>query len=102
MAPVEALREAIEDIKAHQMAMMAGLSAALTSILEQFDPEHLEDQFKKNLKHSPIASLMGKSKYWEMYEDLYKQLSGDSQSDILALYGEEFAKAYQDQIDKLS
>ena len=102
MAPVEALNEAIDDIKAHQLAMTAGLSAALSSIMEQFDPEELEDQFQKTLKHSPLAALRGKSKYWEMYQDLYKELAGDSGSNILALYGEDFATAYQEQIDKLS
>ncbi|MBT8115285.1 MAG: hypothetical protein KJP04_07885, partial [Arenicella sp.] len=89
-------------IKAHQMAMMAGLSAALTSIMEEFEPDNLEDRFHKNLKHSPMAALRGKAKYWEMYEEYYQQISTEAKSNILALYGEEFAKAYQDQIDKLS
>ena len=49
-----------------------------------------------------MAALRGKSKYWEMYAEYYQQLSGDSSARALRWFGEDFAKAYQDQLDKLS
>ena len=101
MTPVDAIREAIEDMKAHQLAMVAGMRAALEGAMTTFEPDRLEGNFQKQLRHMPMAKVLGKAKYWELYEEFYNELSNESTIDVLALFGEEFATAYQDQLDNL-
>jgi FHA domain-containing protein len=101
MKPDAALREAIEDLKAHQMAMLAGMQRAIASLLERFEPEKLKQQ----LDHQPmLASILPgarKASYWTAYEALYRKIATEAAEDFNAVFGREFARAYEDQADRM-
>jgi type VI secretion system FHA domain protein len=44
MAPAPAMRDAFDDLRAHQLGVMAGMRAALEGVLGRFDPAQLESQ----------------------------------------------------------
>ena len=100
LPPDRALKEALEDIDAHQLAIMAGIQATLTIMLKRFDPEML----KAGFDHISGRSLLESKKawYWEQYEEKYREIQTDAQDHFHNLFGEEFAKAYQEQVDKIS
>lgn len=104
LPPVAAVQEATDDLQAHQMALLAGLRAALSSLVAHFDPEALEKDFQKV---SAIASLLPstrkarKAKYWELFKTRYSQAAADAENDFLHFLGDEFATAYEKQIQKL-
>jgi type VI secretion system FHA domain protein len=101
LPPVDAFQEAFDDLKSHQIAMLAGMRAALTFVLKQFDPEVLEEEFDRGLKRGAILEIMNKTKYWELYRDKYASLADDERS-FKRLFGDEFTRAYEDQMRRLT
>ncbi|WP_172449213.1 type VI secretion system-associated FHA domain protein TagH [Bowmanella denitrificans] len=99
MAAEPAFDEAFEDLKTHQMAMLAGMQNALQSLLNTFNPQRIEQSDKQS---SGVSKLLGsrKSAYWDNYVLLYKTLCRDGEDDVQNLFGRDFAKAYEQQIKK--
>ena len=101
MGPVEAFEEAFNDVKAHQMAMMAGMRAAFDQLMERFNPKSLQEQFDRELRRGSLLGSLNKTKYWDMLGELYADLTRDSDANFSQLFGDEFARAYEEQMDRL-
>jgi type VI secretion system FHA domain protein len=101
LPPVEAFQRAFDDIRLHQMAMLAGMRAGFENLLERFDPEQLQEGFDKQVKRSAGLLGVGKPKYWELYADYFAHLRGDPEDAFRRLFGEEFARAYEKQAELL-
>ena len=101
LGAVESFAEGFEDIKAHQMAMMAGMRAAFDAMLQRFDPEELEHRFE-NRKSKSKLRLSTSGQYWDMYKDLYDDMTQDADANFQRLFGEEFARAYEEQMQRLT
>ena len=103
LGPVEAFAEGFRDIKAHQIAMMAGMRAAFDSMLQRFDPEDLAERFDKRIKRASLISLPGgKGRYWDMYRDLYEEWTQDADVNFQRLFGDKFSQAYEEQMRRLT
>ncbi len=101
MPAAPAVRDAFDDLRAHQMGVMAGMRAALEGVLQRFDPQQLE---AKLTRKSAIASLIPatrKARLWELFQDLFSQLQSEAQDDFDELFGKAFLRAYEDQLDRL-
>jgi type VI secretion system protein len=96
----DATSEALNDIKAHEVAMITGMEAALKGILKKLDPAVLEAKISKDSSLSGMLKSR-KARYWEIYESMYSEISGQAENDFQELFAKEFARAYQDQLDKL-
>lgn len=95
-----AAQQALDDIKAHEVAMVTGMEAALKGVLEKLNPEKLTDQIETS---SAFGSLWKgkKARYWEVYEKIYAEISDQAENDFHDLFSREFARAYKEQLDKL-
>ncbi len=98
----EAFEEAFGDIKAHQLAMIAGMRAAFEHMLKQFSPDVLEERFESAAKKGSFMGIASKARYWEMYRDFFERLTADSDDNFRRLFGEEFAEAYEKQMQRLT
>jgi type VI secretion system FHA domain protein len=100
LPPLEAFQRAFDDIRSHEMAMLAGMRAGFENLMARFDPEHLQEGFDKQVKR---GSLLGgaKAKYWDLYTDYFAGLRGDRDDAFRRLFGEEFAAAYEKQVEVL-
>ncbi len=99
MAPLAATREAFTDIKQHELAVMAGVQTALMDLLKRFEPEILE----KRLSPSVFGALLPaarKARYWDGFQDAYKQISQEAEDDFQSIFGRSFARAYSAQTRK--
>ncbi|GLQ28750.1 type VI secretion system-associated FHA domain protein TagH [Sulfitobacter pacificus] len=95
-----ATEQALNDIKAHEVAMVTGMEAALKGILAKLDPEVLGAQIESGGSFSSL--LKGKkARYWETYEKMYGQIADQAENDFHELFSREFARAYKDQLEKL-
>ena len=101
-SPVEAFTECYDDIKAHQFAMIAAMRAAYEVMLARFDPEDLEQGFKQVVRPGVLGGGCNKAKYWKLYEEHYKDLAHDPEASFHRLFGDEFARAYDEQMQRLS
>ncbi|MEL6478800.1 MAG: type VI secretion system-associated FHA domain protein TagH, partial [Pseudomonadota bacterium] len=65
-----ATAEALNDIKAHEVAMMSGMEAALKDLLARLDPNQLSERIETG---GGLGNLLGgkKARYWEAYEKMY-------------------------------
>ncbi|MFA8385780.1 MAG: type VI secretion system-associated FHA domain protein TagH [Pelagibaca sp.] len=95
-----ATEQALGDIKAHEIAMVTGMEAAIKGVLAKLDPEVLAGQIETS---TAIGSMFKgkKARYWEVYEKMYAQISDQAENDFHELFSREFARAYKEQLEKL-
>lgn len=96
----EATSQALQDIKAHEVAMITGMEAALKGVLARLDPAVLEEKITSG---GGLGGLLKskKARYWEVYETMYSDISDQAENDFHELFAKEFARAYQEQLNKL-
>jgi type VI secretion system FHA domain protein len=102
LGPVDAVAEGFQDIKAHQIAMMAGIRAAFDSMVQRFDPQELAERFEKRTKRAALIAMPGKGRYWDLYRELYEEWTQDADLNFQRLFGEKFAQAYEEQMRRLT
>jgi type VI secretion system FHA domain protein len=97
--PVQAIGDACEDLRAHELALMAGMRAAILGALRRFDPPILERALDQSAKGFTLASR--KARLWDLYLALYDKLARDSQEDFNKVFGRDFIGAYQAQLRRM-
>lgn len=95
-----AAEQALDDIKAHEIAMVTGMEAALKGVLHRLDPQELAGRIETS---GGLGGLLKgkKARYWEVYEKLYADIADQAENDFQDLFSCEFARAYKEQLDKL-
>ena len=101
MGPNEAMRDAYDDLRAHQIGFMAGMRAALASVLARFTPEELEARLTSRSLLDSVLPANRKARLWDLYEQRYQDISREAEDDFHTLFGREFLKAYEAQIAQL-
>lgn len=99
--PETALEDAFRDVRDHQAAFLSAMRLAFESMLSQLDPNRLQDDFDRQIKKGSILGVPAKLRYWDLYRDKYTDLAKDAQGAFRALFGDAFAKAYEEQLDRL-
>jgi predicted component of type VI protein secretion system len=97
--PVRAIGDACEDLRAHEIALMAGMRAAILGALRRLDPQVLEKAFEKSPGGFSFASR--KSRLWESFVAYQQKLAQEAQEDFNKAFGREFMSAYQAQLRRL-
>jgi len=92
-----AFDDAFDDIRCHQMAMLAGVRAAFESLLAHFGPDRLEQEVDGGKR----SAFGGKARYWEKYRENFEGLIKNPDDCFRRLFGDEFARAYEEQLARL-
>jgi type VI secretion system FHA domain protein len=101
MPAPRAFAKAFDDLKAHELAIMAGMRAALAGVLKRFDPAAIETRLQVPTVMDKMLSSNRKAKLWDRMVELYKDMAVEADSDFHRLFGEAFAAAYEEQIERL-
>ncbi|MBU6956172.1 type VI secretion system-associated FHA domain protein TagH [Pseudomonas sp. CVAP len=96
MAPDLAVRDSFDDLRAHQLAVMAGVEAAIKHLLARFEPAQLEERMGKPGGLSSIFNGSRQAQYWQQFTELYSKISREAQEDFQDLFGREFSRAYEE------
>jgi type VI secretion system protein ImpI/type VI secretion system protein len=96
----EAAAEGLKDIKAHEVAMMTGMEAALKGILSKLEPSALAKVIEADSGFRSVLTNK-KARYWDTFEAKYQEISDQAENDFHDLFSKEFARAYQDQLERL-
>lgn len=99
--PVDAFEASFEDLRFHQMALLAGMRKAFFVMLERFDPEELEAVFENRRDNRPVIGRLGRRGHWERYRELFDDIRRDTEGNFNRLFGEAFVVAYEQQMDEL-
>lgn len=100
MSPVEAMQEGFGDLQAHQIATLAGMQSALKSVLLRFDPDQLEQRLEGSSMLESILPGKRKARYWDTFQQLYRDIAREAEDDFQKLFGTAFAEAYEKEIRK--
>lgn len=98
--PLAAAQEAFDDVRSHEMAVMAGVQTALMGLLKRFEPGALEKRLEPGML-SNILPAARKARTWELFCATYKAIAAEAQEDFQSVFGREFARAYSAQVQKL-
>ena len=100
--PQMAVEEAFDDLRAHQVALLAGMRAALDSVMSRFDPAVLEKRLTPGGALENLIPANRRARLWSAYGDEYARIVNEIEDDFDALLGRAFLKAYQAQLQALA
>lgn len=94
MDPDQAIDDCFNDLRTHQLAVMAGAEASITALLKRFEPARLEARMSDN---GALSRLFGsrQAQCWQRFTELYAEISKEVEDDFSELFGREFARAYE-------
>ncbi|EIE3256418.1 type VI secretion system-associated FHA domain protein TagH [Escherichia coli] len=101
MAPKKSVRDALIDLQAHQLGMIAGIRAIIAAMLQSFNPEQLEEEAKRDGAVSRLVLPAGrKAALWDYFVRHYSNTAGDLEDDFHTLFGEAFLHAYDMEVNQ--
>jgi len=101
MPPEAAMRDAFNDLRAHQFGVMVGMRAALAHVITRFEPEELEKKISAKSALDAIFAANRKAKLWDQFVALYGGIASEAEDDFHNLFGKAFLEAYEEQMARL-
>ena len=101
MPPEAAMRDAFDDLRAHQFGVMVGMRAALAHVIARFEPAELEKKISAKTALDALFSANRKAKLWDQFVSLYGGIASEAEDDFHSLFGKAFLQAYEEQMARL-
>jgi type VI secretion system protein len=99
--PLPATRQAVADLKSHELSVIAGMQKSVAKLLESLSPEEVERRIEAAGLLASLLPAARKAKYWEAYETVYQEVAEEFREDVQSGFRQAFADAYFDQVKKL-
>jgi FHA domain-containing protein len=100
--PAEAaMRDAFDDLRAHQFGVMVGMRAALAHVIARFEPGALEQKISAKSALDALFAANRKAKLWDQFVALYGGIASEAEDDFHNLFGKAFLEAYEEQMARL-
>lgn len=96
----KAIADSFNDLEDHQLATLAGMRAAYDNMLAQFSPDRLMEEMGVDATSGRLVGNK-KAKAWDAFCKHYDRLSADPEAAYNRLFGEEFGRSYEDQVNQL-
>ncbi|MFC0139275.1 type VI secretion system-associated FHA domain protein TagH [Erwinia mallotivora] len=101
MPPEQAVRDALVDLQAHQLGMIAGIRAIIAAMLQSFNPQRLDDNARRDGNLPRIApGIVKKAALWDYFLRHYQNMSGEIEDDFHTLFGNAFLQAYDMEVNQ--
>jgi predicted component of type VI protein secretion system len=97
-----AVRETFDDLAAHEVAMLAGMRAALEAVLGRFDPAALEQRWADKGVWDNLRLANHKAKMWERYSEQHAEIVREIEDNFDAVFAGAFRAAYEAQLARLT
>lgn len=95
--PLDAVRDTFDDLRAHEVALMAGMRAALAAVLDRFDPAVLEARLADKGLWDSLLPTARRARLWERYAEQHVAIAREIEDHFDAIFAGAFAKAYESQ-----
>ncbi len=102
LGPVDSFEDAFADLRNHQIAMLFAMRTAFESMLAEFGPERLQNQFERRVKKKSLLGTGPEAEYWELYRQRAEELGKDVEETYRKLFGDRFVEAYEEQLERLN
>lgn len=100
MSLERAIEDSFNDLEDHQFAMLAGMQAAYESMLSSFEPGNLLEETGVAAAEDRLSGGK-KAKAWDAFRKHYDKLREDQEAAYHRLFGDEFARRYEEQVNRL-
>ncbi|GLR09532.1 type VI secretion system-associated FHA domain protein TagH [Mixta theicola] len=101
MQPEQAVRDALVDLQAHQLGMIAGIRAIIAAMLQSFNPQRLEDNARQDGQLPKMRfTAHRKAALWDYFMRSYQRTAGELEDDFHSLFGEAFLHAYDMEVNQ--
>jgi len=102
LPPEAAVHDALGDLQSHQLGMVAGMRAALLTLLKRFDPAALS-------RETPHDGSLGEkllpggreARLWRQLQQLHTETTAAVEDDFQAVFGRAFQQAYDKEMERL-
>ncbi len=101
MSPIEAMDDAHEDIKAHQLALMAGLREEMRALIDSFNPAVLEKDVPVRPLMDAVQPSARKARAWDKFHDVFDHIKRRHDGDVQAVFGQAFLDAYEKETERV-
>jgi len=101
MRPEDAMKDAFNDLRAHELGVIAGTRAALDEVLAKFDPAILGERLVRGSLLEMALPAMRKTKLWDLYLERYAQLRREVEDDFQSVFGKAFVAAYENETARM-
>jgi predicted component of type VI protein secretion system len=95
--PLDAVRDTFDDLRAHEVALLAGMRAALSAVLDRFDPAALEARLADKGLWDSLLPANRRARLWERYAEQHAAIAREIEEHFDAIFAGAFAKAYEAQ-----
>ncbi|RYF42966.1 MAG: type VI secretion system-associated FHA domain protein TagH [Comamonadaceae bacterium] len=95
MGPDEAMKDAFNDLRAHEAGVIAGTRAALGEVLNKFDPAVLGERLVGGSLLERALPAVRKTKLWDLYLERYAHIRREAEDDFQSIFGRAFVEAYE-------
>jgi FHA domain-containing protein len=97
----DAIRDAYEDLRAHEVGVLAGMRAALKAVLNRFDPASLEKKITSRSSLETVLPHLRKAKLWDLYTEMSSQILAEAEDEFQSLFGKAFREVYEAEVEKV-
>jgi predicted component of type VI protein secretion system len=94
MTAAAAIADALRDVRLHELATMAAMQSAVRSLLAELDPAALRREAEQG-GGMALVGVQRKARAWDAFERLYARISEGLADDFDSVFGQAFARAYQ-------
>jgi predicted component of type VI protein secretion system len=91
---VDMVRQTFTDLRGHEVALASAVRYAIDEYVKRFAPNELQAQFDPTLRRQGFDAATAKSRYWDLYGDLYRALAQMDDAGIPHAFADTFARAY--------
>jgi FHA domain-containing protein len=93
-APLKAMTEAYDDLRAHDRDLVASIRAAMRGLLKRFDPNELASRMGGDSMIDSFLPANKKSRQWESFVEVYADVCVEAEQDFWAVFEKELKQAY--------
>jgi FHA domain-containing protein len=101
MGPVEAVTDAYDDLKAHQLGIIAGVREQMRHLIAQLDPHSVEAAIPARPITDALFPSTRKAAMWEKFIDRYRAVNRNPNADFHELFDQVFVAAYERETERV-
>jgi type VI secretion system FHA domain protein len=95
LPPVAAVRAAHHDLQVHQLAMAAGMRAAMLDLIKQLGPAAIEAQADPPQGAARVMPALREAQLWQRLQQAHQRLVEQLDDTFDNAFGREFVRAYE-------
>lgn len=92
---VRAFDDAFEDLRRHELAILAAVHASIGSVIEELNPQRLQQRLQTLSRFAAGTPVLREIKCWTLYRERYSEIAAQWRDDAKDRFLAEFARAYE-------